>query len=234
MAAPDSISYFAPAPGRAQSISISQKFELRGDESMKLSGFVFAAAFIGLSAMPAQARVDQRSTECLMSIVGADSVDLSMPAQVHEPGFAVQMKDAQGSPLSGMEVWFFVNAPLQNGLVPPGTPPLPPVETYGRLGVDNFTILTDQEGIARSGPFIGGTLPGSYDVAAYVWVSGVAANAACGSSFGPIGYFRVNQQFRASAGTINGIPTLSGFAPWLLGLIVLGIGLICTRRAQGG
>jgi hypothetical protein len=199
---------------------------------MKLSRFVFAATFIGLSAMSAQARVIQRSTECLMSIVGTDSVDLSMPAQVHEPGFAVQMKDVQGSPLSGMEVWFFVDAPLQNGPVAPGTPPLPPAETYGRLGVDNFKVFTDQEGIARSGPFTGGTLSGSYDVAAYIWVSGVAANAACGSSPGPIGYFRVNQLFRA-AGTINGIPTLSGLAPWLLGLMVLGIGLIFTRRAQG-
>jgi hypothetical protein len=202
---------------------------------MKLSRFVFAATFIGLSAMPAQARVVQRNAECLMSIVGTDSVHLSMPAQVHEPGFAVQMKDMQGSPLSGMEVWFFVDAPVQMGLVPPGTPPLPPVETYGRLGIDNFKVLTDQEGIARSRSFTGGTLSGSYDVAAYVWVSGVAANtAACGTSPGPIGYFRVSQQFRASAGTVNGIPTLSGLSPWLLGLIVLGIGLICTRRAQGG
>jgi hypothetical protein len=161
---------------------------------MKLSRFVFAVAFIGLSAMPAQARVDQRNAECLMSIVGTDSVDLSMPAQVHEPGFAVQMKDVQGLPLSGMEVWFFVNAPLQIGPGAPGTPPLPPAETYGRLGEDNFKAFTDQEGIARSGSFTGGTLSGSYDVAAYVWVSGVAANtAACGSSPGPIGYFRVNQ-----------------------------------------
>lgn len=202
---------------------------------MKLSRLVFAAAFIGLSAMPAQARVLQRNEECLMSIVGTDSVTLTMPAQVHEQGFAVQMKDVQGSPLSGMEVWFFVDEPLQNGLLPPGAPPLPPAETYGRLSVDNFIVLTDQEGIARSGPFTGGTLSGSYDVAAYVWVSGVAANiAACRTSPGPIGYFRVNQHFRTAAGNLNVIPTLSGLAPWLLGVIVLGIGLICTRRAQCG
>ncbi len=184
--------------------------------------------------MPVQARVVQGTAECLMSISGTDSIHLSMPAQFHEPGFAVQMKDLQGNPLSGLEVWFYVDQPLQ-GLVPPGTPPLPPAETYGRITSGEFRAFTDQQGIARSGPFTGGTLSGAYDVVAFVRVSGLAPNdAACRTSPGPMGYFRVNQRFRVSVGAANAIPTLSSLASLLLGLAMLGVGLISTRRAHGG
>lgn len=184
----------------------------------------------GCCTMSAQAGVVQNGSECVMSLVGPDAIHLSIPSQIHEAGFSVQMKDMQGNPLSGLEVWFFVDQPVHGGLIPPGTPPLPPQETYGNFPGGGLGVHTDAQGVARSGAFTGGTISGRYDVAAYVWVSGQTANgAACKSSPGPVGYFRVNQQIGGS----NAIPTLSGFAPWLLGLILLGVGWFSARRASG-
>ncbi len=200
---------------------------------MKLAYRICAIALIGLGALPATAQVPPAGRSCLMSTVGPDSITLRRPAQDYPEGFAVQLTDLQGNPLPGVEVWFFVNTLLTIGPPQPGAPPLPPEETYGHFAGGQLISNTNAQGIARSTAFTGGTISGSYEAAAYVWVSsGPAGSHPCGSAPGPTAFFQVRQIIgpRVVSGTPIAIPVMSNTASWLLGLGLLGIGVVCARR----
>lgn len=199
---------------------------------MKLTHLICAIALFGLGAMPATAQVPPGRT-CLMTSVGTDAITLRTPAQAHPEGFAVQLTDLQGNPLPGVEVWFFVNTLLTIGPPAPGAPPLPPAETYGRFAHDQLISYTDELGIARSSAFIGGTISGNYEAAAYVWVSGGPTGShPCGAAPGPVAYFQVHQRIRSAvaSGIPESIPVMSNMAGLLLGLSLLVIGMLGARR----
>ena len=200
---------------------------------MKLAYRICAIALIGLGALPATAQVPPPGRSCLRSTIGTDSITLRGPAQTHAEGFAVRLTDLQGNPLPGVEVWFFVNQVVSVGLPPPGAPPLPAPETYGHFAGAQLISNTDAQGIARSAAFTGGTISGSYESAAYVWVSGgTTGSHPCGSAPGPVAFFQVRQIIgpRVVSGTPIAIPVMSNTASWLLGLSLLGIGFVSVRR----
>jgi hypothetical protein len=201
---------------------------------MKLRCLICAIALFGLGAMPAAAQVPPGRT-CLMTTVGADAITLRTPAQAHPEGFAVRLTDLQGNPLRGVEVWFFVNTLLTIGPPQPGAPPLPAPETYGQFAEGQLISHTDELGIARSAAFTGGTVSGSYETAAYVWVSGGPTGShPCGSAPGPVAYFQVRQLLgpRVASGVPESIPVMSNIAGLLLGLSLLAIGVLGARRLQ--
>src|SRR5262249_6079592 len=78
----------------------------------------------------------------------------------------------------GLKVEFFVDKPISFPEPPPNAPPLPPEETYGHFDTPFVLATTDAQGIARSGPFTAGTVSGTYDVAAPVFISFYAENLA--------------------------------------------------------
>jgi hypothetical protein len=167
---------------------------------MKYRELICAAALAMFTATGAFARVVNGNPNCIISTVGADSAFVSSPGQVLPDGFAVRLTNPQGSPLQGLKVEFFVNTLLELPLPPPGSPPLPPVEMYGHFDEPNIVATTDAQGIARSGPFTAGTVSGTYEVAAPVFIFSDPENhAVCQTVPGPQAYFEITQGFGSAA-----------------------------------
>lgn len=116
---------------------------------------IFLAGAIGI----AKAEVYNPNPNGRIEILGADGVFLTSPSQVSTEGFAVRLTDPLGNPLVGIEVEFIAPALVLPPVMPPDYVP-PDTRLWGRFptGV-SVSVLTDAQGIARSGPFTGGTIP---------------------------------------------------------------------------
>jgi hypothetical protein len=192
---------------------------------MKYRVLICAAATAMLMATGAFARVVNGNPNCIISTVGADTIFVSSPGQVLPDGFAVRLTNPQGSPLQGLKVEFFVDAQLSLPLPPPGTPPLPPAEMYGHFDESYIMATTDAQGIARSGPFTAGTVSGTYEVAAPVFIFSDPENhAVCQTVPGPLAFFEITQGFGSAAG-------LRATSPRFLFALVLLIALVAVAHA---
>lgn len=152
---------------------------------------LWVVAVFWWGAASALAAVQNLNPNATISIIGTDAVLLTTPAQVFHEGFTVRLVNPQGQPMPGLVVEFFVNQVF----VITGSPPPPPLGTYGRFPGGRVSVTTDADGIARSGPFIGGTLQGSYRVAATLSVALEPANAILVSPPGPRAFWEVVQRF---------------------------------------
>jgi hypothetical protein len=169
-----------------------------------------------VAATCAFASVSNRNPYCVIATVGADSAYFSSPAEIFTDGCVVRLPNPQGKPLQGLKVEFFVNHPIGFPEPPPGSPPLPPLETYGHFEANYIVATTDAQGIARSGPFTAGSLNGSYEVAAFVWISFYPENfALCKTVPGPGAFFQITQVFGAAS-----IPSSSLGSLFALALLI--------------
>lgn len=173
---------------------------------MLLLRFILLIVFWAPVATWASAEVRNPNPNAVLSIVGNPNpwILFRTPGQVLEEGFAIKLVSPSGEPLRGLEVDFTVNHPVQT-LQPPGTPPSPPAALYGQFAGPHGWALayTDDEGIARSGPFKGGNLSGSYSVSVSVLVNFYPANRILVSPPGPGAWFRVTQVLDAPQAIID-------------------------------
>jgi hypothetical protein len=184
---------------------------------MKYRELICVAAIAMFTATGAFARVVNGNPNCVISTVGADTTFFSSPGEVLPDGFAVRLTNPQGSPLQGLKVEFFVNELLEFPEPPPDSPPLPPAEMYGHFDESYIVATTDAQGIARSGPFTAGTVSGTYEVAAPVFLFSDPENlAVCETVPGPQAYFEITQGFGSSAAALPATSLTSLFALVLL------------------
>ena len=182
---------------------------------------IFLAGAIGI----AKAEVYNPNPNGRIEILGADGVFLTSPSQVSTEGFAVRLTDPLGNPLVGIEVEFIAPALVLPPVMPPDYVP-PDTRLWGRFptGV-SVSVLTDAQGIARSGPFTGGTIPGTYTVDAVVFVTFHPQNLAVFvAPPGPRAVFAVNQNFSSTP-----IPSLSPLMLAALATLVGAIGVWSGR-----
>lgn len=172
--------------------------------------FVFLMVLFALIVPAPAAEVWNPNPNVTLSVVGNPNnwILLRTSGQVLEEGFAIKLVSPSGEPLRGLEVDFSVNRPLIVGGLPQV---IPPDALYGRFATPNGWIqaYTDEEGIARSGPFIGGNLSGSYSIGVYVAVSFYPANRILGEPPGPSASFQITQVLDAPQAIID----LSSGAP---------------------
>jgi hypothetical protein len=178
----------------------------------------------------ANAQVATADTTVRLTVVGDETITLSHPAQRVEEGFSVRAANAAGQPVPGLVVDFFVDHLLQIEPAPIGSPPLPPGESYGVFDTPNgwTSASTDGNGIARSGPFIGGTVRGKYQIAAHAGPSH-PENAGLIVP-GPFAFITIQQPF----GTFGPaeLPALSIGTLAALGSILLLVGVFRLRSRR--
>ncbi len=166
--------------------------------------FTFLIVFCTLTTSGAAAEVWNPNPNVTLSVVGNPNnwILFRTPGQVLEEGFAIKLVSPSGQPLRGLEVEFLVSRPLQIGGLPQV---IPPDALYGRFAAPNGWVraYTDEEGIARSGPFISGTLSGSYRVHVGVYVSFYPANQVLGEPPGPSASFQITQVLDAPLAIID-------------------------------
>lgn len=128
---------------------------------------------------------------------------------VAEPPFAVTVTNAQGQPIPGVRVEFFVDRCLDS--LPPLGGGCPPAALYGRFNTSNGSpaAVSDATGLATSALFVAGSIPGQYGVVARVPEQQVGTlQIPYNANFL---FFRVHQQ--AGGGTPAGtvVPTTSAW-----------------------
>jgi hypothetical protein len=191
---------------------------------------MFATILLCFGCSAASADTFNPNPNAVISILGSDRYVVRAPGATASPGLAIRVVDARGNPIQGLTVSFETEVgqcfPLDPRCVPP------PQEIYGHfLAADPQVVLTDLNGIARSSPYIGGSVPGQYSVGAFISSSASAANAAVLQSGGdPLATFFVSQ-FGAS---IVPLPTTNDLAGVVLLLMIVGAALFNRRKAIEG
>lgn len=116
------------------------------------------------------ATVSNPNPNVTMSVVGEQNLTLTRNSEVSK-GFAVKLTNAQGLPIEGAEVQFFAYDPNCPNAIPPCQPsPHLLFGNFGEYGESGQLIFakTDAFGVARSGNFTGGSIPGVYGTFANV------------------------------------------------------------------
>lgn len=168
--------------------------------------FIFLIVFCALIAPGAAAEVSNPNPNATLSVVGNNPnpwILFRTPGQVLEEGFAIKLVSPSGEPLRGLTVHFGVAAPLIVGGLPQI---LPPDALYGRFasGLTWVSVDTDDEGIARSGSFRGGSLSGSYQIGVGIYAMDSTANlVALGKFPGPRADFQITQVLGAPQAVID-------------------------------
>jgi hypothetical protein len=136
---------------------------------------------------------DSTSTVTI-TIVGPSTFTLTSQNQIVPSAFSVRVTDPHGNPIPGITVSFFVNA---YGCFSDGYQcTLPPPGFYGTFAEGVLYPVTDNDGLASVGGFVGGSQPGSYDIAAQIQYSASAANQQLiGQTHDVDVLFHINQNF---------------------------------------
>jgi hypothetical protein len=150
-----------------------------------------------------------QNPNAIISIVGDPNVVLSNPYMVVPVKFAVEVVDAKGQPIPGLTVEF--TSPLLCDVMFDGDCAVELMEGTGSFDNGNVAefVITDSEGIATTGAYIGGGVPSSYNVLAFLSDSFSSKNASVLQGLGdPQANFEVTQSFPDS--TISIQPALTG------------------------
>jgi len=175
---------------------------------------LITALFAILFSCSALATVNNPNPNVTISIISAQSFDVNRPGQTIPGQFAVRLVDPQGNPIQGLTVDFFTNVTGCVPLDPRCTPP--PSAMWGHFVDGTQSVLTDTDGVARAGNYVGGTVAGQYNVVGGVYSLGSAKNAEIlNGSAGPRAFFAINQFVVAS------LP-----ASGLLGLLLLAAAIV--------
>ncbi|WP_395793367.1 hypothetical protein [Aquimonas sp.] len=154
------------------------------------------------------------------------STRIMLAGGVAEPPFAVRVTNAQGQPIPGVLVEFYVNHCLD--LLPPPGGGCPRAALYGRFNASNGSpgVVSDATGLATSTTFAAGSIPGQYEVYARVPEQQV------GSLQIPYNInfllFQVHQQTVGGAGAPAGtiIPTTSAWGLGAMLALLLGVAMV--------
>lgn len=152
-----------------------------------------------------------------MEAVGGSTRTL-LAGGVAEPPFAVRVTNAQGQPIPGVSVEFYVDRCLDSGLPPIGGG-CPPAALYGRFDTSNGgpAVVSDATGLATSTTFVAGSIPGQYKVfarmpAQQVGTLQIPSNA-------NFLFFQVHQQAGGGAPAGTTIQTIPTTGAW--GLVAM-------------
>lgn len=180
------------------------------------------AFFAILFCCSALADVRNPNPNLTISIIGAESFNVSGPGQVIPNRFVVRLVDPQGNPVDGLTVAFFSNVSGCFAGDPHCTPP--PRAMYGHFTDGAELVLTDANGVARSNSYISGTLPGQYDVVGAVYYSLSDRNAEImKTGADPTALFAINQFV---------VPSLPATGLFALSLLAAAIVLLTFWRNQ--
>lgn len=122
----------------------------------------FAVMLLFLAASTALAQTSSGGGATI-TLLSADAVSADPNQTLSEP-FSAKIADAEGNPVAGVTVWFFVNFPLCAPLRPCD---LPPASLYGHFtdAKQSVVAISDQNGVVTSPLFTAGSSPGSYQIA---------------------------------------------------------------------
>lgn len=185
-----------------------------------------------LAPLGAHVEVVSQNPNAIISIVGPDAFSIGKPGEALREPFVVRIVDPQGQPIEGLTVDFFANAsaclPLLPGCVNP------PPEMYGDFpeGVNGESILTDANGYAVSGIFHGGTVAGTYDVAAHAFLTSSARNWEVLKTFPtPDAMFSITQFGPTAAAPV---PAGSAMSAWMLAaaVVLAALRALCGRASR--
>jgi hypothetical protein len=115
------------------------------------------ASFVALAASSSTALADSNQYGSL-DVVGPDTIRLVVGETSPSP-FAVRLTDASGHPVPGFRISFGTVIYM----TPPEAPILPLYGDYGTFP-DDYTVVTDSDGIARAPAFTAGSVAGDYDI----------------------------------------------------------------------
>ena len=166
-----------------------------------------------LASHCASATVLRQNPNAIISIIGPEAYNVPAPGEAIGP-FAVRLVDPQGQPIQGLTVDFYTNAYACFPTAPGCTNP--PPEMFGHFEGNNVTgvsVLTDADGVAVLTRYYGGTVPGKYQVAAYVPLYAHDYNREVLKTYPePVALFDVTQ-FAAPLVTV---PAFGPFTGWAL------------------
>ena len=184
------------------------------------------ALFATLFSFSTFAEVANPNPNLIISITSGDSFEVAGPRQEISGHFAVRLIDPQGNPIPDLTVAFFTN---KEGCF--STDPhcmLPPPEMYGHFTSSLENVLTDANGVARAGTYIGGTVPGRYEVVALVLDTASARNADVLKNDGtPRAFFKINQ---FASAPVTSLPASGVFTLLLLAIVIMLVSFRCTKR----
>lgn len=149
------------------------------------------------------ATVSNPNPNLTMTILGNDNFTLGQ-AGGKALGFAVRLTNPQGAPIPGLVVEFLVDKQLCTPLQPCN---LPPASLYGLFANsrDFIQVVTDSNGIATTGIFVGGTSPGKYRIATLILCLNGGGNCdALKGQSGPVAFFGITQSFALLDGYMSG------------------------------
>jgi hypothetical protein len=168
---------------------------------------VFFSSALALLSTSAVAQTDITFSAGSASFASDTTFSVTQPQQLLKSPFALKVVNTAGNPVAGLSVTFVVNEP---GCFDGVTCNLPPITLYGTFSDSVNTVLTDSNGIARSGDYVGGSFSGSYQIAASFNQETSTADAAfLGPGFTPVtAFFTINQQMESTTIAIQ--PAISG------------------------
>jgi hypothetical protein len=144
-----------------------------------LAGYVTLVVLALLIVTRVALGVEVSNSSGNLSIIGDNSFTLSAPStQLSEP-LSVRVVDPHGVAVSGLTVTFLTDFLACVPLDPNCSVPAELVYGHFSSGLNGMDVITDENGIATAPqPYIGGSEPGVYQVAAGVFSSESGANAA--------------------------------------------------------
>lgn len=179
---------------------------------MKFIGTLLFALLAICMAGESHATVSNPNPNVLMQLFGEQNFNIRSQGGV-SPGMSVRVTDSKFVPIAGLVIEFLVDSTLCAPLQPCT---LPPASLYGLFanGKNFIQVITDANGVARSGAYTGGTSPGRYRIAALLLCLNSPNNCNVLQGQGtPSASFTVTQSFALVDGYMSGNwydPTKSG------------------------